>query len=217
MPMWWCVVACTVGCGSVVMDDEVESLDGGESLLDESLPDAQDAPEAPMESLDTPEADPGMESLLDVGVDDGASLDDGAVESLDDAGDPDTADDAIEPEDVSVESLPDHTSVGCHGPFEGVGSTTTPGTCIVVYTLGVYEGQTYTVSTCAFSINDPVLAVYGACNCTLYEDCYGLASAGNFCTCTAHETGVMEICASAAQAREVVRWSYTVEGDCYDL
>lgn len=198
------------------MDDEVESLDGGESLEDESLPDAQDAPEAPMESLDTPEADPGVESLLDVGVDDGASLDDGIVESLDDSGGPDEPDDA-ELEDVSVESLPDHTSVGCHGPFAGVGSTATPGTCIAVYTVGVYAGQTYTVSTCGLSSMDPVLAVYGACNCTLYEDCGGLRYAGNFCTCTAHETGVMEICASAAQAGEVVRWSYTVEGDCYDL
>lgn len=198
------------------MDDEVESLDGGESLSDESLADAQDAPEAPMESLDAPEADLEVESLLDVGVDDGASLDDGIEESLDDAGWPDETEDAG-PEDMSDESLPDHTSVGCHGPFEGVGSTPTPGTCIVVYSVGVYAGQTYTVSTCGFSINDPVLAVYGSCNCTLYEDCGGLSSAGNFCTCTAHETGTMDICASAAQAGEVVRWSYTVEGECWDL
>lgn len=198
------------------MDDETESLDGGESLSDESLPDAQDAPESPLESLDTPEADLEVESLLDAGVDDGESLDDGIEESLDDAGEPDAADNS-ETEDVSEESLPDHTSVDCHGPFSGDGSTPVPGTCISTYNVGVYEGQTYTVSTCGFSMMDPVLAVYGACNCTLYEDCGGARYAGNFCTCTAHETGTMTICASAAQAGEVVRWSYTVEGECWDL
>lgn len=183
------------------MDDEAESLDGGESLLDESLPDAQDAPEAPMESLDAPEADLEVESLLDVGVDDGASLDGGTADHGSDDG-------------------PDHrdgdATLDYCGPYAGSGLAPTTGSCIATYRVGVYAGEEYLISGCGTSAGDPVLLTPegSACVCASTSFCGGMPGGGDECRCTAIYDADLTICASGIGG-EWTSWSYEVFGPCY--
>jgi hypothetical protein len=205
---------CACGCGAILYGDDDA--------------DAQDAPEseAPVDDTD---ARPEGESLPrdDAGPVDGdveATAEDAPGDVPADESDvveaeesPDVSEDVTDEStpDVRDTSYPDATT--CHGPWVGEGSVGTPGSCMAVYEVGVYVGETYTISTCGTSLMDPLLAVYGACNCVLYEDCGGTRYSANYCSCVAERTGTMTICASAAQSMEFVRWSYTVEGPCYDV
>jgi hypothetical protein len=177
--------------------------------------------------VDDTDARPEGESLP---RDDAGPVDGDVEADAAEAPDADSESDVVEAEespdvseDVADESTPDARDTSypdattCHGPFDGQGSVGTPGSCFAVYEVGVYAGETYTISTCGFSMMDPLMAVYGACNCVLYSDCGGTWAAGNYCSCVAERTGTMTICASVGGSDEWARWSYTVEGPCYDV
>lgn len=203
-----CIVVWQAGCvldwtAPLIHDEDA----GVDAQADE--PDAsQEADPGPDGSEDHPEAD--------LPQDDGQGTDGAVPEAIrDDAGD--STDEGVL--DETGGETPDETpesGVSCNGPFAGEGRTPTPGTCIETYTVGVYGGTTYTITTCWATVNDTVLAVYGDCNCTLYLECGGVGGSGDYCTCTAERDGIMTICSSAFQADEFVRWSYTVEGVCWD-
>lgn len=206
MKPWTMAVALCTGCvldrsGMLIGDDDSDA--GGDAQVDE--PDA------------SVEADLGPDGLedrqeTDLPADESQGTDDVVPEAIrDDAGESAEVETEVEA-DAEVDGGTD-----CNGPFAGEGRTPTPGTCISTYIVGVYEGSTYTITTCGLATNDTVLAVYGDCNCTLYLECGGTAGSGDYCTCTATRDGIMTICASAFQANEFVRWSYTVEGLCWDV
>jgi hypothetical protein len=234
MRMMLLVVLCGCGCGAILYDNEdvdADSYDAPQpdvSLDDtdvgaewESLPgDGLGADAVDFEPNDDAGCDADCTSVCrDNGYTSGECRGHTCScwnDTTDDGGggeeSPDTSEDT-ESHDTS-DTVDSGTT--CRGPHEGTGRTSSPGSCIETYLVGVYAGETYTISTCGSSSMDPLLAVYGACNCVLYEDCGGVVGAGNYCSCTATSTGLMTICASAAQADETVRWSYTVEGPCYD-
>ncbi len=176
--------------------------------------DAEDVPDAGEDAQgdeqDAPyEADLGLDGSEDHQE---ADLPQDEAQDTDDAGFEDTADDAGDFAEVETES-----GVSCSGPFTGEGRVEAAGDCMGTFQVGVYAGDTYTVSACTGPmVGNLVLAVYGACQCIIYEPCGGLPESGDFCTCTATTDGIMTICASAGDT-SFVRWSYRVEGVCWDV